>query len=421
MAQGTAPSPDLWRNNLLYRLRPGGNQQRLTVTRADATTCATYLKHDGTVGTTTANTLRVEWVDTDGDGVRETPSYLLENSRPNSVTVASDATNVAWTKTSCTALKNAVGPDGTANTASTLTATATGAHAYVAGAAAGAGTRQAVSGWVQKGSTAWAWVGDRSDAVFHRAWVNLATGALGTLENCTATVIRQPSGWIWWQVRMTMTNAVTPQPVAGMATGDNVTTCIAGDTLRVALHQHELNAVFSSSSILTTGVSLTRAADRVLGTANFGPSNSVTVLGRFSRPVHADVSGTLGGLFPGCWSIGTTTPALECYCDNTARLVVAEVRASASSIANVSQAMPSGTVLSFCAQYKNLLTGGQVALDVGSGFGAFSSAVTGFGSFGDQTIDVGRSSSNGVPFFGNLLDWIVVRGLLTREQMLAIP
>src|SRR5258706_5070759 len=105
----------------------------ITFTRADATSCATEIDRDGIIHTAAANVLRTEWVDLDGDGIREMPGFSIEGSRVNSSLWASDASNAAWIKTTATALKNATGPDGVASSASTITATASGGFAWIPG------------------------------------------------------------------------------------------------------------------------------------------------------------------------------------------------------------------------------------------------------------------------------------------------
>ena len=72
------------------------------------------------------------------------------------------------------------------------------------------------------------------------------------------------------------------------------------------------------------------------------------------------------------------------------------------------------------AQFKNLLTAGQVALDVGGGLGAFASAASPFSSFGAQTLQIG-STGAGQELYGGLIDLIVARGLFTLAEMSAIP
>src|SRR6267378_2002255 len=103
---GTVP----WRKGLATR----GGELAYAFTRADATTCATYIDYDGVIRLAAANLLRIEWVDLDGDGVRESPGLFLEGSRTNSYLRSEEFDNAAWVKTSATITANAaLAPDGT--------------------------------------------------------------------------------------------------------------------------------------------------------------------------------------------------------------------------------------------------------------------------------------------------------------------
>lgn len=77
--------------------------------------------------------------------------YRIEGiDRVQLATAPRDLTNAAWTKTSCTAAKNALGIDGVSNTATTLTAT--GANATCTQAITSASAKRAVSVWLKRGS-----------------------------------------------------------------------------------------------------------------------------------------------------------------------------------------------------------------------------------------------------------------------------
>src|ERR1051326_188323 len=73
-----------------------------TFSRADASTCATAIGLDGLIRTAAANVPRIEWVDLDGDGIRETPGILLEGSRTNLALRSQELDNAAWTRTALT-------------------------------------------------------------------------------------------------------------------------------------------------------------------------------------------------------------------------------------------------------------------------------------------------------------------------------
>jgi len=102
---GTLP----WRKGLQSR----GGEIAYTLTRADATTCATYIDYDSIIRIALANVARVEWADLDGDGVRETPGLLLEGSRTNTL-LQSQALATTWVPNLLTPTNNvALAPDST--------------------------------------------------------------------------------------------------------------------------------------------------------------------------------------------------------------------------------------------------------------------------------------------------------------------
>ena len=74
----------------------------------------------------------------------------------------------------------------------------------------------------------------------------------------------------------------------------------------------------------------------------------------------------------------------------------------------------SGAVIETTQQFRNLRTGGSVAVDVGTGLSAFSDAATAFAAFGDTTLQVGNAATE---LYGALFDFKVGRGLRTRKQM----
>jgi hypothetical protein len=185
---------------------------------------------------------------------------LFPYPRTNSVIWASDATNAAWVKTHVTPAKNAIGPDGVTNSASTLTSDGTaGANARIAGAAAVAGSTQTISGYVKSVATGgWCAVGDGNDAVWHRIWINLSTGAIGTTENVTsASVALLPNGWLLWTITYVLTNAITPVLYALLSNADGNLNSTNGDILAVFGFQHEPNAAVAGPTILTAGATVT--------------------------------------------------------------------------------------------------------------------------------------------------------------------
>jgi hypothetical protein len=154
---------------------------------------------------------------------------LVEEQRTNVVLHNSDLTNAAWTATNVTTAKTQTGPDGTANSATLLTATA------------GNGTvLQAIT--------------LASSARFQSAYVKRVTGT-GTIEmtmdnGSTWTAVTVTSSW----TRVSIPSATITNPTVGF----RIVT--SGDEIAVFGVQNETGA-FATSVISTAAATVTRNAD----------------------------------------------------------------------------------------------------------------------------------------------------------------
>jgi hypothetical protein len=135
-----------------------------------------------------------------------------------------------------------------------------------------------------------------------------------------------------------------------------------------------------------------------------------------ARPLHADATGTLGQN-PRIFEIGTASSALIGNFNSTARQFVGQIDTPTTD-ATQTASIPAGTSLTTTWQFKNLTTGGSVAIDTGTGLSAFSSAATAFSAFGNQTLRIG--GSGGDELYGGLMDLLIVRGLLSRDRMIQL-
>lgn len=158
---------------------------------------------------------------------------LVEDARTNVVLWNQDLTNVAWTPTNITPLMDQTGPDGVANSASSLLATA------------GNGTI------LQSITLA-------SSDRFQSAWVKrlIGSGTINmTMDNgATWTVITVTSSW----TLVTIPTQTLANPTVGFRIVTN------GDKIAVCFVQNE-NGTFATSPIPTTTTSAARAQDVVAG------------------------------------------------------------------------------------------------------------------------------------------------------------
>lgn len=155
---------------------------------------------------------------------------LAEANRSNKVLWCRDLTNAVWAAVSVTPLKNQIGLDGVANSASSITATGAG-------------------GTILQAITA------GSAACYQSVFVKRLVGA-GTLEmtqdNGTTWTVITPSG-SGWNIKEIAVQTLT-NPTVGFRIGTS------GDSFAIDLVQNE-NGSVRSSPILTTTALVTRGLD----------------------------------------------------------------------------------------------------------------------------------------------------------------
>jgi hypothetical protein len=196
----------------------------LTCTRATPSN-ATYTNAAGAISYFAADTLRY------GDN-----GLLVEESRANLALQASDFTNASWTKSNMTTAKTATGPDGVANSASTLTASAGNATALQA---------------ITSGSAA------RITSVYLKR--RTGTGNIDLTQDNGSTWATKVITSSW--VRYEIASVTSTNPTVG------IRIVTSTDAVDVFIFQHELGAIITSP-IPTTTVAVTRAADDVACTGS---------------------------------------------------------------------------------------------------------------------------------------------------------
>lgn len=194
----------------------------ITVVRGSTGYGANY---DGNLVSYANNTLRYNVI----SGVQ---GVLLEAGRTNLCLQSDDFTNASWIKTTMTTAKTATGPDGIANSASTLTATA--------------GNAMALQTIVRS-----------SAARITSCYIKRRTGS-GTIN------ITQDNGGTWTAVTVTSSwtqvataNATAANPIVGLRIVTN------GDAVDVAFFQHEETSLSYTSPVRTTTVAVTRSLDNL--------------------------------------------------------------------------------------------------------------------------------------------------------------
>jgi hypothetical protein len=192
-----------------------------------------------------------------------------------------------------------------------------------------------------------------------------------------------------------------------------------GDAI-VGMIQAEDVGAFPSSLVLpiSTTAAVARAADTItLILPGLAPID-ITILCDFARPVWMDVAGDIG-LAPGLLSIGSALPIVMMYCDQSARSLGAQIRDGVTIQGAPLQALPAGAKIRTCAQFRdlNLASGGRVKTDVGSGYGADSSAAQKFAKYGDQVMQIGLRVGALEHLYGVITNILVGRGKFLKSEM----
>lgn len=185
----------------------------------------------------------------------------MEEARTNVALWCRDLTNAAWTKITMTAALDQTGIDGTANSASSITATS-----------ANATVLQAIT--------------LASSARFQSAFVKrlTGTGAVSmTMDGGTTWVdiTSQLGAGVWARA------TIPTQTLANPSVGFKLAT--SGDAIAVDFVQNENSADMASSPILTTSAAATRAADKVTLPLTLGAAYSMFSKAKPPNPMPTNV------------------------------------------------------------------------------------------------------------------------------------
>ncbi len=214
--------------------------QTVSCARALSAYC---MGNDGLLHLLSSNQIRVE-----PQGV------LVEGASTNLALWCRDLTNVAWTKTSCTASLTATGVDGAANSASVLTATGAAATCNQTITSASA---------------------TRNLAIYLRRNVGSGTVSIAVDGTTYTDVTSQLSASF---VRVSINQAAVTNPVL------SIKLATSGDAVDVDLVQCE-NLGFASSPIPTTTIAVTRPADVVTVANPLGSAQNIVRLGATLNPM----------------------------------------------------------------------------------------------------------------------------------------
>jgi len=385
----------------------GGEAFKETFTRPDAQACATYFDRAGTMRIAAAGKLRCQWRDTDGDGVGDVPSFLIENPGATNLIENSnyeiDAVGSVVKNGSTLLRDNAQAILGSWSLKMTVANAATSGVSFTKRD----GTRMA--GVATTAYTGSAWVFATGAAIggnlrlyvdwFDAGSVYLSTSACGAAQ----TLVQ---GWqrIGGFGAIAPANSVTAIPYLVTNTATGVW------SVWVDLPQWEVGEV-ASSAIPTGAGALSRASDIVTLPLRWGPQD-MTARFTLLRPLWADAVGDIGGTQILARIGGNVVPTLDLGGRTGVRQFYGRIQPN-GSLTSVN--IPAGSLLDFIVQFRSLQTAGGAGIDVGTGLQAFSGPEPGFPMFGLQTIELVAFGA------AEVVDFQLVRGLRTLAEMQAMP
>ena len=370
---------------------------------------------------------RIEMHDLDSDGVFETPALLMEGARTNVGLRSEEFGDAAWAdvNTPTVTANDVAAPDG-AVTADKIEdndgASSEGRRQSIT--VVDDSTTWAVSVFVKKGLAGATVValqveltgGGGEDAIL---FVDPIDGtSIASADVVESGVIDHGDYWrIWLTVlndtsgNVTLRETVYP---AARLTGDIGSAAFdvsATGTAHFWGAQVE-NADFPSSYIKTVASSVARNADDLTYPFLWTPGVNKTIYTKISRPIHADFAPL--AVQP-LYHVGTSGDANVLTRVEIGTTMSVRLTDDAAAVATASRNTPSGDPIEASAQLADLDVAAKVALDVGGGLSAFSSAVGKASAWGNQTLEV--ASVAGAMLNGGVIELKIADGLFTLKQM----
>ena len=235
-------------------------EQRSSVTAYTATTTAPITNYIPALQTAASGVARFDHNPVTGESL----GLEIEEQRTNLFTYSDDFANAAWFKNNCSVQANAtISPDGTL-TADKFVEDSGSAAKYVAITSGWAtiGTTYAISVHMKAAERQWAYIGPANEGN-KRAWFNLSTGAVGTINSGVVSASMQSVGNGWYRCTVVFTAGATNPFPSFSATDANGTVSYQGNgTSGIYIWGAQLEAgSFATSYIPTVASQVTRSAD----------------------------------------------------------------------------------------------------------------------------------------------------------------
>jgi hypothetical protein len=185
---------------------------------------------------------------------------LIEKAITNNQWYSQDLSNVNWVKTNATITVDQItAPDGTLS-ADLMTASTTASTVYETTGTMTNGSPYTFSMFLKKGTSDWVYIGNQ--AATARAWFNLATGTVGTVNVGFTGATIQDVGNGWYRCAISRIGAASnDRSVIGPCDANGGTTTTVGKTLYLWGAQQESSAYATSYTPAPAGSSVSRSID----------------------------------------------------------------------------------------------------------------------------------------------------------------
>jgi hypothetical protein len=281
------------------RTRPktrGGEEFVQTFSRSGT---GSYVDRDGEVKLAESGLQRITMVDLDGDGVRETPTILLEDIRTNGFTKSHEIDNIVWTKARGAISANAgTAPDGL-TTADLFTEDSTSSSDHTLARVTGTladSTQQSFSLFAKpNGRNEILLRLSQKDGTTATVWFNLAAGTVGTVTGSAVGRIEAHAN-DWFRCSIAADSAsggTTPQIIIFLGSGSETYSYNGDGSSGVFFWgmQLEVNKAMESSYVATAASTVARAQESLAFTLNAAPQASSWYLRFIERGSILQVSG----------------------------------------------------------------------------------------------------------------------------------
>lgn len=359
-------------------------------------------------------------------GVFDQPSLLIEPATTNKYERSTEFDNAYWSKGNVTVGANtAVAPDGTLTADKIQETTANGSHAVTRSQTVAAGAYWTQSVFVRAAERTRVFLAvingsDNCNCRFYLDTMTTTPGTAGAGSVINAGIERWGNGWyrvfLSGRVNASSTSLATE---IWLMNGTNTSYVgVTGEGLFLWGAQFEEGSTAGSmltSFVPTNSGTATRSATTLSGQLHAPLPNDLSVFVRVVRPPWA--SNAVLGTGRGLLSLSAGLPRLHVFWTGNGT-VGATLQDPGGNAFSVTTALPADQILEFAARFTNLYSGGQVRLDVGSGFGSPSATAPAITALGSTALSIGGLAYDPAGCYAAGIQAVRIgAGLLTRAQM----